>query len=43
MALSLSEKQLEKLNKKDLLKLLLESMRSEEELRQQMSALTAEL
>ena len=43
MALSLSEKQLEKLNKKDLLTLLLESMRSEEELRQQLSALTAEL
>ena len=43
MALSLSEKQLEKLNKRELLKLLLESMRSEEELRQQMAALTAQL
>jgi transposase len=43
MALSLSEEQLAKLNKKDILQLLLESMRNEEELRQQLAALTAEL
>ena len=43
MALSLSEKQLEKLNKKDLLQLLLESMHSEEELQKQLAVLTAEL
>ena len=42
MALSLSEKQLEKRNKKDLLQLLLESMRSEEELQKQLSVLAAE-
>lgn len=43
MALSLSEKQLEKRNKKDLLQLLLESMRSEEELQKQLAVLAAEL
>ncbi len=42
MALSLSEEQLEKRNKKDLLQLLLESMRSEEELQKQLSVLAAE-
>jgi hypothetical protein len=43
MALSLSEEQLAKLNKKDILQLLLESMRNEAELRQQLATLTAEL
>jgi acetyl-CoA carboxylase alpha subunit len=43
MAVSLSEEQLAKLNKKDILQLLLESMRNEEELRQQLAALAAEL
>ena len=43
MALSLSEEQLEKRNKKDLLQLLLESMRSEEELQKQLAVLAAEL
>ena len=42
MALSLSEEQLEKRNKKDLLQLLLESMRSEEELQKQLLVLAAE-
>ncbi len=43
MALTLSEEQLEKLNKKDILKLLLESMEQEKELRSQLAVLTKEL
>ena len=43
MALTLSEEQLEKLNKKDILKLLLESMEQEKELRIQLAVLTKEL
>ena len=43
MALTLSEEQLAKLNKKDILKLLLESMEQEKELRSQLAVLTKEL
>lgn len=43
MALALSEKQLVKLNKKDVLQLLLESMAQEKELRSQLAVLTDEL
>ena len=43
MALTLSEEQLEKLNKKDILKLLLESMEQEKELRSQLAVLIKEL
>ena len=43
MALTLSEEQLEKLNKKDILQLLLESMAQEKELRSQLAVLTDEL
>lgn len=43
MALALSEEQLAKLNKKDILQLLLESMAQEKELRSQLAVLTDEL
>lgn len=43
MALALSEEQLVKLNKKDILQLLLESMAQEKELRSQLAVLTDEL
>lgn len=43
MALALSEEQLVKLNKKDVLQLLLESMAQEKELRSQLAVLTDEL
>ena len=43
MALTLSEEQLAKLNKKDILQLLLESMAQEKELRSQLAVLTDEL
>lgn len=43
MALALSEEQLVKLNKKDILQLLLESMAQEKELRSQLTVLTDEL
>ena len=43
MALALSEEQLVKLNKKDILQLLLESMEQEKELRSQLAVLTDEL
>ena len=43
MALALSEEQLVKLNKKDVLQLLLESMAQEKELRNQLAVLTDEL
>lgn len=43
MALALSEKQLVKLNKKDVLQLLLESMAQKKELRSQLAVLTDEL
>ena len=43
MALALSEEQLAKLNKKDILQLLLESMAPEKELRSQLAVLTDEL
>lgn len=43
MALTLSEEQLVKLNKKDILQLLLESMAQEKELRSQLAVLTDEL
>ena len=43
MALPLSEKQLAKLNKKDILELLLESMKNEEALRRELTTLTEEL
>ena len=43
MALALSEEQLAKLNKKDILQLLLESMEQEKELRSQLAVLTDEL
>lgn len=43
MALTLSEEQLAKLNKKDILQLLLESMEQEKELRSQLAVLTDEL
>lgn len=43
MALTLSKEQLAKLNKKDILKLLLESMEQEKELRSQLAVLTKEL
>ena len=43
MALTLSEEQLAKLNKKDILQLLLESMEREKELRSQLAVLTDEL
>ena len=43
MALALSKEQLAKLNKKDILKLLLESMEQEKELRSQLAVLTKEL
>lgn len=43
MALALSKEQLEKLNKKDILQLLLESMEQEKELRSQLAVLTDEL
>ena len=43
MALTLSKEQLAKLNKKDILKLLLESMEQEKEPRSQLAVLTKEL
>ena len=43
MALALSKEQLAKLNKKDILQLLLESMEQEKELRSQLAVLTDEL
>lgn len=43
MALALSKEQLTKLNKKDILQLLLESMEQEKELRSQLAVLTDEL
>ena len=43
MALELSKEQLSKLNKKDILQLLLESMEQEKELRNQLAVLTDEL
>ena len=43
MALALSKEQLAKLNKKDILQLLLERMEQEKELRSQLAVLTDEL
>ena len=43
MALALSKERLTKLNKKDILQLLLESMEQEKELRSQLAVLTDEL